>query len=532
MAVCSFPGMDDFDFALAPVFLSAEGARGLDAAAKNGSAELGYRLMCEAGLALAERALVLVRGGSVLVLVGGGNNGGDGLVCARVLRERGAKCRVVLAVPAEKFRNEARFAYEDFVRSGGELEVLPAEEFLEPRGESLVVDALLGTGASGELRPEFAALVRQVNSWKIPVLAADAPTGFASAAGAAGAVCVRAAETLFFGSARLVAFEPSNAEFFGKVAVAPLPFGEELYRRFDSRIRLATPELAQQLLPRRSEFLDKRGQGAALLVAGSAGMPGAAALSSGAALRSGAGLVTLATAERNVPIVASKWSEPVFLPLSGGALCVADVPKILKAASRSDAVCVGPGLSLSESVSSALRDLLPALTKPLVLDADALNVLAAEKGLLGEVQAEAVLTPHEREWKRLFGELPARLGERVETVRARAQACKKVLLLKASPILLALPSGCVFVVPAANSGLAKGGSGDVLSGIIASLISQGASAATAALLGAVLHQLSGRLARAKFGARTMLPSDVIGELGNAFAELEKAGCAEPRSARV
>lgn len=514
--------MCDFDFCAAPVFLGAEEARGLDAAAKGGSAEVGYRLMCEAGLALAERALELARCGEVLVLAGGGNNGGDGLVCARLLRERGAQCRVVLAVPAEKFRNEARFAYEDFVRTGGEAETFCGGT-LEPGGAALVVDALLGTGASGELRPAFAELVRQVNAWKLPVLAADAPTGFDSAAGVAGAVCVRAAETLFFGSVRLEAFEPSNADFFGKVLVAALSFGGELYRRFDSRVRLATLKLAHGLLPERSEFLDKRGQGTALLVAGSAGMPGAAALSAGAALRSGSGLVTLATAKGNVPIVAAKWSEPVFLPFSGDALSSTDVPRILKAAAHNDALCIGPGLSLSEQVAPALGELLPALEKPLVLDADALNVLAAERALLGAVKAEAVLTPHEREWRRLFGELPGTLHERIEVVRARALECGKVLLLKASPILVALPSGYVFVVPAANSGLAKGGSGDVLAGVITSLIAQGTSVDHAAILGATLHQLAGQLARAKFGARSMLPSDVIGELGGAFAVLEKPG---------
>ena len=512
--------MTDFDFARAPAFLKAHEARELDALAKGGSAEAGYALMCEAGRALALKALELAHGGAVLVLVGGGNNGGDGLVCARLLLGRGVRCRTVSLAQPERFRNEARFAYEDFLRSGGELELLSEAHALEPGCAGLVVDALLGTGAAGELRPLFAGVVARVNSWKLPVLAADAPTGFDSEAGQAGPVCVRAAETLFFGSARLEAFEPLNAEFFGRVSVATLSFGEELCRRFDSRVRLATLELARELLPPRSEFLDKRGQGSALILAGSAKMPGAAALATGAALRSGAGLVTLATAEGNVPLVASKWSEPVFLPFTGEALSIEAVPKILQAEARNAAVCVGPGLSLAESVLPALKELLPAFTKPLVLDADALNALAGEKPLLGKVRAEAILTPHEREWARLFGELPAGLAKRIEVVRARAMECGKVLLLKASPVLVALPDGMVLVVPAANSGLAKGGSGDVLSGLLVSLLSQGADVASAAVLGATLHQLAGRLARKEFGARSMLPSDVVAALGQAFSALE------------
>ena len=578
--------LDQFNYTELKPVLSTEGMRALDKAAKEEMAkaagdgisavDAGYELMKQAGAALFQKVIEVLnrdavcRGSgnasetqirtaprvgnaprSVAVFVGGGNNGGDGLVLAKLLIEAGIPCTTYSLAAADKFQNEAKMALEDFSQAGGRLIAYsPIAESLPPAETArrmpifadfkLIVDCMLGNGAHGELRELYAAAVRDIGAAGVPVVAADAPTGYDSQEHVRREPCTRACETLLFGFPRLDAHTREGGPVFGNATVAPLCYPKEIVRQFDEKVYLAEESLIPQMLPERDDWGDKRKQGCAMIVAGSGDMPGAAALCTGAALRSGAGLVTLASPDAIMPVLQAKLSEPVFCNLQdmagqdgdtvddrATALSPAHIPQILEKASHNQALAIGPGIGSAECTRDAVIEILPQLNCPLVIDADALNAIATlnrtsaspasgAASFLHSIASAAVLTPHRREFERLFGALPTNDIDIPKLLRDIARHTKKVILLKGAPTFVASPDGRVFIVPAHNSGLAKGGSGDVLTGIITALLAQGLPACEAAVLGALLHQKAGRIARTKMEAFSMLPSDVIDALPQAF----------------
>lgn len=566
--------LDHFSYTELMPVLSTEGMRALDKAAKEALAkdvrqtdapiegepraaiEAGYELMKQAGTALFKKVFKVLDAycgagnapRSVAVFVGGGNNGGDGLVLAKLLIEAGIPCTTYSLAAADKFQNEAKMAMDDFAQAGGRLTMYsPTAESLSQAGTAprfadfnLIVDCMLGNGAHGELRELYAAAVRDIAASNIPVVAADAPTGYDSQEHVRREPCTHALETLMFGFPRLDAYTREGGPVFGNAAVAPLCYPEENVKQFDEKVYLAEEALIPQILPERDDWGDKRTQGCAIIVAGSGDMPGAAALCTQAALRSGAGLVTLASPEAVMPVLQAKLSEPVFVNLQdiagqdadstddrATALSPAHIPQILEKAKHNQALAIGPGLGSAECTRDAVIEILPQLNCPLVIDADALNAIATlnktsaspasgAASFLHSIATTAVLTPHRREFERLFGALPTNDIDIPNLLRDIARHTKKVILLKGAPTFVASPDGRVFVIPAHNSGLAKGGSGDVLTGIITALLAQGLPTCEAAVLGALLHQKAGRIARTKMGAFSMLPSDVIDTLPQAF----------------
>lgn len=602
--------LDQFSYTELPPILSTEGMRALDKAAKEALAkntcqahdliegkactaiEAGYGLMKQAGAALFRKVVEILdseiacrgdvdrRAGdepisehayrrpgnaprSVAVFVGGGNNGGDGLVLAKLLTEAGIPGITYSLAAADKFQNEAKMALDDFTQAGGRLTIYspagtaPVSRSLSQAEDApisgclsraprfadfdLIVDCMLGNGAHGELRELYAAAVRDIGAAGVPVVAADAPTGYDSQAHGRREPCIHALETLMFGFPRLDAYTREGGPVFGNAAVAPLCYPEENVKQFDENVYLADESLIPQMLPERDDWGDKRKQGCAMIVAGSGNMPGAAALCTGAALRSGAGLVTLASPDAIMPVLQAKLSEPVFCNLQdmagqdgdtvddrATALSPAHIPQILEKAEHNQALAIGPGIGSTECTRDAVIEILPQVKCPMVIDADALNAIATfnktsasptsgAASFLHSIASAAVLTPHRREFERLFGNLPANDCEIPALLRQIAHNTNKVILLKGTPTFIASPDGRVFVVPAHNSGLAKGGSGDVLTGIITAMLAQGLSTCEAAVLGALLHQKAGRIARTKMGAFSMLPSDVIDALPQAFS---------------
>ena len=544
---------------LQPV-LSTEGMRNLDAASKAYLAkkttsepsekdviQSGYTLMQEAGLALYKfvqsKALA-----PIAIFIGSGNNGGDGLVLAKLLLQAGIQSTVFSLAPESKFKNEAKLALDDFLQAGGSLfdfkkiiEEPKQASLLLHDGFKLIVDCMLGNGAKGELRPEFATAVETINGSGLPVIAADAPTGYDSGAHIRNNICIRANESMLFGFPRLDAYTKEGGPAFGKAVVAPLSYPDKIVQQFDEKNYLVTKDAIPQLLPKRDEWGDKRNQGTVFIIAGSKDMPGAAALCTEAALRSGAGLVTLATTEAITPIIQAKLSEPVFCSLENsassgnrGTLQSQHLPALLKRAKYASAIAIGPGLSTNAGSVQAVLDLLPQLGAATVIDADALNAIAtlndcaisdcaaisdsAAVQYLREMKAPAILTPHIREFARLFGKLPENSCEIPSRLREIATSTNKVILLKGAPTYIASPDGNVYIIPVANSGMAKGGSGDVLSGIIVALLAQGLATHEAAVLGALLHQKAGRITRKELGAFSMLPSDIIKNLHKAFVQ--------------
>ena len=542
------------------IVLSTRSMRDLDAQAKQNDLEKGYALMKQAGSALF-RLVTAKPQTNVAVFVGGGNNGGDGLVLARLLQQAGIPFNVYSLAPVEKFKNEAKMALDDFLSERGKITYIGdsagnkncAEDkdcasslnsarkfFAGIPNFSVVVDCMLGNGAQGELRPAIAAAVREINSWNIPVIAADAPTGYDSAEHGRREPCIVANETMLFGFPRLDAYTCEGGPVFGHVTVANLDYPEDLVAKFDERIFLANESDIPQMLPKRNEWGEKRDQGCAMIVAGSKDMPGAAALCTKAALRSGTGLVTLASPDAVMPILQSKLTEPVFCSLCdmdgqdcdsvddrAATFAPAHIPQVLAALHHNQALAIGPGLGSSECTQSAVLELLGKIQCPTVIDADALNAIATLNktvasttsgaySFLKSLKTVAVLTPHKREFERLFGRLPEKETDIPNHLRKLATETRKTILLKGAPTYIAFDDGRVYVLPVANSGMAKGGSGDVLTGIIVALLAQGMGTNEAALLGALLHQKAGECARRDLGSFSMLPSDVVRRLPKAF----------------
>lgn len=440
-------------------------------------------------------------GRPVLILAGPGNNGGDGVVLAELLLQAKISYQLVLMREASAFRSEALQAWTSYAAAGGTAEVLTNTQILQNRMEQtgLVVDAMLGTGAQGPLRGIIAEVVAWLGQSGLPVLAVDSPSGS------------HADWTLLLGFPRPEACFAPSGDAFGQWDVADLgydPLGALALQRSQTLWMVSPKELASRL-PGRNLWAEKRGQGVLGLVAGSPGMTGAASLCAGAAMRSGAGMVHLWSVEAAIPQLSAKLTETVLhtLPdLSGFA--------------QVHAACIGPGLSTQEEIQQLVRQLIVDIHCPLVLDADGLNACKGRTDVLRQVRVPLILTPHDGEYMRLFGVAPGEGELRVESVRTLGKEFACVIILKGAPTLIGTPSGDVYIVPVANSGLAKAGSGDLLAGIIGSFLAQGVGTTDAALLGTWVHGRAGLLAVRQLGQRGALPSDVLLQIPQALMELE------------
>src|SRR5574344_1381684 len=427
----------------------------LDRSHKGTSLKKGYALMEEAGEALFEKIQSFRFNHQseahkpVLIFTGGGNNGGDGFVAARLLRKNKIPYSVYGLVDPKDIKNEALLAYRDFIKAGGEFSlIIDVTKFvIEPSSGCLVVDALLGVGATGILRPRFAKLVETLNNLNLPILAVDSPT-----------IPLRANETLLFGFPRCEAFELETASYYGSISLAPLSYKKSLTQKISSSDYWIPESNYRQLFPCRNEFLDKRAQGTGLPIAGSLGMTGAPSLAALAALRSGIGLLSMAVPSSILQTLSIKLNEPVFYALEDyqqGSFLKEHLDFIKALFKYQKAVCIGPGLSQKPEVKQVVTQLLPTFTSPVILAADALNALDGNPDLLLSLNVDAILTPHVREWERLFGALPSKMEDVIKVVKEKASQYKVTLVLKGVPTCIASPKGEVYLVGKANSGLAK-----------------------------------------------------------------------------
>ncbi len=516
--------------------LSAAQMRNFDALAKNNDILLGYRFMREAGESLARKAFEF-KAKHYGVLVGKGNNGGDGLVCAEFLKRMGVNVTVFSVTQPKNFSGEAALAYNDFKKSSIEFKILESPESWQKEFETIsvdfIIDALLGTGAHTPLYPLYASAVQIINSLNLPILAADTPTGFDFENACASEICLRVQETLCFGFPRLESFGKDGFASFGKCTVAKLSYSPTCIKEGDSKTYSLSFQAIRDLLPSRNDFGDKRNSGTALLIAGSENMPGAAYMAAQAALRSGIGLLTLYSSKSVMPILQTKLAEPVFHAFpnelfksvakyddSKSLIFQNIISEVQHELTKNQAVGIGPGLTSSNTIQIFLKTLLPTLAIPCVLDADALNAIATlpigAKNFLKTLRAPTILTPHIREWARLFGPLPENFRDASEIIRQTAGEIHKILVLKGAVTRIAFPDGRLFILSFPNSGMSKGGSGDVLTGILTSLLGQGVVPEQATLLGTLLHAYAGHLAKIKKGAFSMLPSDIVEFLPDAF----------------
>lgn len=487
-------------------------------------------LMENAGRAIAEAALRLAaerfggRGGRSrwLVLAGRGNNGGDGLVAARHLLEAGAQAAVVYAEPPERLTGDAALQRDAAARFGVPIAVY-APGAIDWREYDGVIDALLGTGTRGEPRAPYGALIGEANGSGLPIVAADIPSGLDADTGELHEPCIRAAVTVALAFAKRGLMQYPGAEAAGDVRVAPIGIPARLADEqgiaayWVDEAGLRSRFGIDPQLPRRPDT-HKGTYGHALIAAGCRRMLGAGLLSLRAALRAGCGLATWALPEHAAPDAAGRVPEAMLAPLAdGGRGDWAAVPAeaLTAAAAGRDALVLGPGLGRFAGDALWLRRIWDTAALPLVLDADALNMLADADDFAAwprrTANAPAVLTPHPGEMARLARlSVPEVQRDRMAVAREYAVRHGLTLVLKGSRTVTATPGGALYVNSTGNPGMATGGSGDTLAGIIGSLLAQGWDAERAAAFGVWWHGAAGdRAAAARPTPASLLAGDII-----------------------
>jgi len=472
---------------------SASQVRDLDRRAIDEFGIAGYELMTRAGTATLEALRALWPSArSIAVLCGPGNNGGDGYVVARLARSHGLATRVVAVGDPESLAGDARRAYDDFTAEGGRC---------EPWSPSVVqcdviVDAIFGTGLARPVAGDAASIIAAVNASGRPVVAVDIPSGLNADTGAIQGVAVRAEVTVTFVGRKPGFYVGEGLDRVGRVLVDDLGVPRATFDGAIPAARLIGEGTIAEALPRRPRTAHKGGHGHVLVIGGGPGMPGAARLAGEAALRAGAGLVTLAAHPDNAAIAATR---PELMCI--GAASPADLHALL---GRATIVAVGPGLGQGAWAESLLEAALES-GLPLVVDADALNLLAASPRTF----ARWVLTPHPGEAARLLGITGAAVqADRLGAARELQSRYGGVVVLKGAGSIVQPPGGPPWICDRGNPGMAAGGMGDVLTGVIAGIAAQCGDLGLAARAGVLVHAQAGDLA-ARAGERGMLAGDVL-----------------------
>lgn len=496
----------------------------------------GAVLMERAGLSVALKVKELFEEKKVIVLAGGGNNGGDGIAAARNLYNWGWNVRILLLVRKDKLSPDCREQYRIAKQMGVAMEFRKSIDQRDLHG-AIVIDALLGTGINRPVTAPMTGVIRFLNGFPVKVVSVDVPSGISSDTGQVMSEAVRADITVTFGLPKIGHMLFPGADHTGTLFVEDIGFPQALLS--DDRLLTETleKEMMCGLIPERPKYSHKGHYGHVLIVAGSKGKTGAALMAAEACLRTGAGLVTIGVPETIAGIFQSRVKEEMILllPDTGqGTISAAAADPIRDFLDhRADILAFGPGITVSEDTSGLVADLLENVTVPMVLDADALNALGGRKELIKKVNAPVVLTPHAGEMVRLLmlhaagrstkkaeGEIRKELETaRVAVSRAYARETGACLVLKGAPTVIADPEGRVLLNTTGNPGMATAGTGDVLTGMIAGFLGQGLNPLDASCLAVFMHGLAGDIAARSKGMHSLIASDIIGAIPEAFLSL-------------
>ena len=471
-------------------------------------------LMEAAGAALAEGARDLAQPGPIRVVCGKGNNGGDGLVCARHLASTGHEVEVLLLWPAGELSEDAAANLERLPVAPRELTGDEVKTALA--GSGAVVDAIFGTGFSGAPRDPAAAAIDAMNSCGAPVIAADIASGVDASTGEVEGAAVRADATVAFHAAKLGHWVAPGKEHSGQVRVAEIGIPDGAPGAPAAGL---IGDAVLEALPRRAPGSTKFSSGEVAVVGGSRGLTGAVCLAAQAAARAGAGYATVAVPADLEPIFEVKLTEVMSRGFGSaeGRLAAADADAIAEAVARAGAVVLGPGLGKYSDSEELARALGRAVTSPVLIDADGLNAHAGRLGTLAGRDAATVLTPHEGELGRMLeresGEVAA---HRVATAREAADRSGALVVLKGDDTIIAHGERLAIARGGAQA-LATAGTGDVLSGVIGALLARGMEPFEAACAGVHAHQRAGRIAASRVGlAEAVIATDVIEALPEAL----------------
>lgn len=472
-------------------------------------------LMEHAAEALAEKAMEYLGRQPVpraVVFCGPGKNGGDGVAAARLLRQTGVEVRAVMVGDRDRMTPECRAMEACLAEEGLRLEPFSDADpgFAAWALEAGVfLDALLGIGLTREVTGDFATAVHMMNSAGVPVLSADIPSGVEADTGRILGAAVRADATVTFTCPQAGHFVGKGQLCTGSLSVVQIGIPPALLDALEWDTWSVAPEDVH--LPHRERDAHKGSFGRVCILGGSVGFSGAPVLAARAAVRTGAGLVTLEVPAPIWPVAAQKLDVAMPYPLPAGkdgALALDATEQALNRLAASDVALIGPGLSRANGAGAVVRYVLAHTERPVVLDADGINALEGHIDVLDARQGIAtVLTPHDGEFARLGGDLSG--GDRLGAARAFAAAHGCVLVLKGHCTITTFPDGLAYLNTTGNPGMAKGGSGDILAGMIVSLMAQGLTIRQAVPAAVCLHGQAGDLAAEEFGEYGMSPSDLI-----------------------
>ncbi len=450
------------------------------------------------------------------IFCGKGNNGGDGLAIARMLLQSGIDVSVYIL-------EFGKLGSEDFQMNLQRLQQLPISiSFLQKENalprinkDSIVIDALVGSGLNNALEGFTAAVADHVNHSSATVVSIDLPSGLFIEQSSLGNAIVQAHYTLTFQCYKLGLLVQENAPFIGNVNVLDIGLHPHYLATINSQKQVLDEVFIKQIFRPRGQFEHKGTFGHALLIGGSYGKMGAMVLAAEACIHTGVGLTTVFVPQCGYQILQISTPEVMVLT-DEDQNYVSSLPGDIE---KFSAIGIGPGMDTKEGPQKVLSFIIRRYQKPLVIDADGLNCLSLKKELLSQLPPHSILTPHPREFDRLFG-AHRNDFDRIATATQKAVELKLVIILKSHHTLVALPGGQTYFNSTGNSGMAKGGSGDVLTGIITSFLAQGYKPEEAAILSVYIHGWAGDFAAKEYSEHAMLPSHLIECLSNVFLELK------------
>lgn len=460
---------------------------------------------------------------SIAVFCGKGNNGGDGLAIARHLGIMGADVTVYL-VSGSEYKGDALVNYNILLKTNVSIQhIIDIEELSYIiRSYDVIVDAILGTGISGTVRGAAYDVIEKINDNAKYVLSVDVPSGINSDTGEICGVAVKADKTVTFAGYKIGMFMYPAAELTGKIIVDRISIPEYIIEAQGLKVNVTDKEFVRSLFPKRRGNTQKGDYGKLLIIAGSRGMSGAAYMAAEAALKSGAGLITLACCKSVNDVLEAKTTEVMTLPLDDteGHISRDAIGDIIERLEKVSAVLIGPGLGRSNDAEAVVQAVLQYSRVPVVVDADAINAVARNKRMLEKCACDLVFTPHAMEFSRLTGlDVEQIESERIDISKDFCENNGAVLLLKGPRTIVTGTDLTQYINTTGNPGMASGGSGDVLAGIIAALAARGIDCAKAAAAAAYIHGTAGDIAAQSCGEESVSAMNILECIPKAFAHI-------------
>ncbi|MBO5371279.1 MAG: NAD(P)H-hydrate dehydratase [Lachnospiraceae bacterium] len=450
----------------------------------------------------------------MLIICGAGNNGGDGFAIARLLHLNGYFVEILFPMDESKMTNETSKQYEIVKRYG-----ISVHTHLVTFGYDVIVDALFGIGLCREIGGELKAVIDAANQTDALRIAADIPSGISADTGEVLGVAFEADITVTFGFAKIGQLLCPGAQYCGRLIVADIGIDNQSILEQTPQGKYLVQTDILELLPSRKAYSNKGSYGKVLVIAGSKNMAGAAYLSAKAAYYSGCGLVRILTAKENREILLTRLPEAILTTYDTEQI---DIQQIQECIHWADAVLIGPGIGTEESAKILVKAVLEAKDMPVVFDADALNILAKEpeyKKMLGE---NHIITPHLGEMSRLIGKSIKEIQKNlIAAAREFAKEHNTICILKDARTIIALADGKWYINISGNNGMATGGSGDVLAGLVTGFAVQSGKLGMTAAFACFVHGRAGDFAKIKKGAHSMLASDILEQLPNVLNDKSK-----------